>query len=206
MLKLSSASNRKGWKWLRWTLLFLLVWLIAFFFLFGPGRVLFPRLLISYSHVTDHVNTVYYAEDNIMAALDILWMASAEMNLKGDSIDSRVGETSPAFAHKGVTIILCPSAIQYPHLTWNCPINPILFHRIVLDQQSSESAGSLSRTLQRELELVRCSRQNGRITCLAEHSDQWSAWVYICLSGLLLLLVVFPVVLLVWLARKLRKG
>ncbi|MFH1297018.1 MAG: hypothetical protein ABIJ04_07070 [Bacteroidota bacterium] len=116
-----------------WTLrvvVILFIWLLIYFFVAGPGRILFPSLLISYSSVTDQKNTVYFYGDRIEKALDILWLAS----ITQDSIRQFAGDTVSHEFSRGVTIFLCESPRQYFHLTWNKAMGSAIMGRIVLNE------------------------------------------------------------------------
>lgn len=159
---LSSSLRHKLWKWFRWTVLFLFGWFIVFFMLFGPGRILIPRLLVSYSHVTDHTNTVYYSGNNILKALDVLWMASTVR----DSISTAEGDTTGDAFSKGIVIVMSESTDQYEHLTWNCPKGAMVMRRIVLNPDECETNRALFSTLKREMHQVYISRHYGRFSSL----------------------------------------
>ena len=151
--------RKKVIKWLRWTLLFLTGWLVIFFFLFGPGRVLFPKLLISYSHVTDKTNTVYYSGDKILEALDVLWMTARVQ----DSIKRFWGSGYEDEFEKGVKVFLCESPDQYTHLTWNNATGSAIFGRIVLNPKRFEGVMSLYSALVHEMSHLYMSRKYGYI-------------------------------------------
>jgi len=124
-----------------WTLrvvVILFFWILIYFFFAGPGRLLFPSLLISYSSVSDHKNTVYFYGDRIENALDLLWLAS----LAQDSIRHFSGEPIEDEFNSGVTLFLCESPRQYFHLTWNSAMGSSIMGRIVLNETRIE--GSIS--------------------------------------------------------------
>ncbi|MBC8460895.1 MAG: hypothetical protein ISS17_09340 [Bacteroidales bacterium] len=116
-----------------WTLriiVILFIWILIYFFFAGPGRILFPSLLISYSSVSDNKNTVYFYGDRIEKALDILWLAS----ITQDSIRQFSGDTTTDEFSSGVTIFFCESPRQYFHLTWNKAMGSAIMGRIVLNE------------------------------------------------------------------------
>jgi hypothetical protein len=149
--------RKKLIKWLRWTLLFLAGWLVIFFFLFGPGRVLFPKLLISYSNVTDKTNTVYYSGDKILEALDVLWMAARVQ----DSIKQFWGPGYTDEFEHGVSIFVCESPDQYMHLTWNKAMGSAIMGRIVLNPKRFEGTMSLYSALVHEMTHLYMNRRYG---------------------------------------------
>ncbi len=144
-------------KWILRILLFLVAWVIVFFFIFGPGRVLFPVLLNSYSNVTDKTNTVYYSGEYIIEAMDILWMASVVQ----DSIRSFWNDTSDRVFRKGVTIFLCESSDQYYHLTWNRAMGSAMMGRIVLNPEMYGTSMSLYSALAHEMSHLYMSHRYG---------------------------------------------
>ncbi|MBE0648300.1 MAG: hypothetical protein IH596_11000 [Bacteroidales bacterium] len=120
-----------------WTLrvvVILFIWVLIYFFFAGPGRLLFPSLLISYTSVSDNKNTVYFYGDRIEKALDVLWLASVTQ----DSIEHFWGEKSGDGFKKGVTIFLCDSPRQYVHLTWNKEMGSAVMGRMVLNESRIE--------------------------------------------------------------------
>jgi len=124
-----------------WTLrvaVILFIWVLIYFFFAGPGRLLFPSLLISYTSVSDNKNTVYFYGDRIEQALDVLWLAS----IAQDSIEYFWGDTEGDKFRKGVTIFMCESPQQYFHLTWNKAMGSAIMGRMVLN--TSRIAGSMS--------------------------------------------------------------
>lgn len=124
-----------------WTLrvvVILIIWILIYFFVAGPGRVLFPSLLISYTSVSDNKNTVYFYGDRIEKALDLLWLAS----ITQDSIEQFWGDTTGYEFRHGVTIFLCEFPSQYVHLTWNKAMGSAIMGRIVLNE--SRISGSMS--------------------------------------------------------------
>ena len=144
-------------KWSLRILLFLFFWVIIFFVVFGPGRVLFPSLLDSYENVTDNVNTVYYSGDHIMEAMDVLYMAS----IVQDSIRKFWNDTSDKEFWKGVNIFLCESPDQYYHLTWNKAMGSAMMGRIVLNPDRFETTMSLYSALVHEMSHLYMSRRFG---------------------------------------------
>ena len=142
-------------KWILRIFLFLFFWLIIFFFMFGPGRVLFPYLLDSYDNVTDYTNTVYYSGDHIIEAMDVLYMAS----IAQDSIRKFWNDTSDQEFWKGVNIFLCESPDQYYHLTWNRAMGSALMGRIVLNPDRFGTSMSLYSALVHEMSHLYMSRR-----------------------------------------------
>jgi len=144
-------------KWIRNGLLILSLWVILFFFLFGPGRLFVPSLLTEYSSVTDNRNTVYYSGDQIIRALDVLWMASEA----ADSINRFWGDTSMRIFDREVTIFLCDSPDQYIHLTWCNQQVCALQGRVVPDPLRSKSQEDLFSGLIRGMSQVYFQRRYG---------------------------------------------
>ena len=125
--------------WILRVVVILFIWLLIYFFIAGPGRIIFPSLLISYSNVSDHKNTVYFYGDRIEKALDVLWLASVTQ----DSIRHFSGDTVNDEFSNGVTIFLCESPQQYFHLTWNRAMGSSIMRRIVLNESRIEGNMSL---------------------------------------------------------------
>jgi len=144
-------------KWILRIFLFLFFWVIIFFFIFGPGRVLFPALLDSYDNVTDYTNTVYYSGDHIIEAMDVLYMAS----IAQDSIRKFWNDTSDQEFWKGVNVFLCESPDQYYHLTWNRAMGSAMMGRIVLNPDRFETSMSLYSALVQEMSHLYMSRHFG---------------------------------------------
>lgn len=131
--------KKKRNPWILRIVIILFIWLLIYFFIAGPGRILFPSLLISYSNVSDQKNTVYFYGDRIEKALDVLWLASVTQ----DSIRQFTGDTVDDQFSSGVTIFLCESPQQYFHLTWNRAMGSSIMRRIVLNESRIEGNMSL---------------------------------------------------------------
>lgn len=143
-----------------WTLrvvIILFVWILIYFFVAGPGRVLFPSLLISYTSVSDQKNTVYFYGDRIEKALDILWIAS----IAQDSIKHFWGDTAGEEFRHGVTIFLCDSPQQYLHLTWNKAFASAIMGRIVLNDSRISGTMSLYSAIVHEMSHLYIVRRFG---------------------------------------------
>ncbi|NQV03041.1 MAG: hypothetical protein HQ542_10365 [Bacteroidia bacterium] len=136
----STIEKRKKRRnpWTFRVVVILFIWILIYFFFAGPGRILFPSLLISYSSVSDHKNTVHFYGNRIEKALDILWLAS----ITQDSISHFSGDTATDEFRNGVTIFLCESPRQYFHLTWNNSMGSAIMGRIVLND--SRITGNMS--------------------------------------------------------------
>ncbi|MFH1160780.1 MAG: hypothetical protein V1733_07520 [bacterium] len=158
--RFGKKGKNKAGKWIVRILLFILGWGVIFFFLLGPGRVLFPSLLISYSSVTDKTNTVYYSGEDIEQALDVLWMASVVQ----DSIRKFWNDSTTKEFWRGVHIFLCESSGQYYHLTWNRAMGSALMGRVVLNPGSYGPGMSLYSGLVHEMSHLYMSRRFGYLS------------------------------------------
>jgi len=127
--KEKEIRKKKGNPWPLRIIVILFIWILIYFFFAGPGRLLFPSLLISYTSVSDNKNTVYFYGDRIEQALDVLWLAS----IAQDSIEQFWGDTVGDKFRKGVTIFMCESRQQYFHLTWNRAMGSAVMGRMVLN-------------------------------------------------------------------------
>jgi len=136
--KEKESGKKKPNPWTLRIIVILFIWILIYFFFAGPGRLLFPSVLISYTSVSDHKNTVYFYGDRIEKALDVLWLAS----ITQDSIERFWGDTLSDEFGKGVTIFLCESPRQYFHLTWNNAMGSAIMGRMVLND--SRIKGNLS--------------------------------------------------------------
>lgn len=135
----ATGRGKKRNPWPVRVTIILFIWILIYFFFAGPGRLLFPALLISYSSVSDGNNTVYYYGDRIEKALDLLWVAS----LTQDSIRHFAGDTVEAGFNDGITLFLCESPRQYFHLTWNHAMGSSILGRIVLNESGIEGNMSM---------------------------------------------------------------
>ena len=153
-------NRRLAGKWIARILLFLVAWAVIFFFLLGPGRVLFPSLLISYSSVSDKTNTVYYSGHRIEQAMDVLWMAAVVQ----DSIRRFWNDSTTRDFWKGVNIFICESPGQYYYLTWNRAMGSALMGRIVLNPARYGPNMSLYSALVHEMSHLYISRRYGYLS------------------------------------------
>jgi len=153
----TAAPRKRSNPWTLRVVVILIFWVLIYFFVAGPGRVLFPSLLISYKSVSDNKNTVYYYGNRIEKALDILWIASVTQ----DSIERFWGDTVGQVFQRGVTIFLCESPSQYLHLTWNKAIASAIMGRIVLNEPRISKTMSLYSAMVHEMSRLYVVRKQG---------------------------------------------
>lgn len=137
----------------------LFIWLLIYFFVAGPGRLLFPSLLITYTSVSDHQNTVYFHGNRIEKAMDLLWLAA----ITQDSIEQFWGDSTGNEFRHGITIFLCESPQQYFHLTWNHATGSATMGRMVLNASRIEGNMPLYSAMVHEMYHLYIKRKFGYI-------------------------------------------